>query len=135
VLRERGFATIDFYQATVEFDGGAVMTLEGSWILPPSYPSMVDSRFYCLCDKGVIEVDRFRSELSIAGETFDLATPLAGTFLGQPAGFTVEALRHFVDCCLEDRTPMVTAADGVALTKALCAIVESAQQDGRVIEI
>jgi len=136
VMKERGFNTVDFYQATLEFEGGAVMSLEGSWILPTSYPSLVDSKFYCLCDKGVIDLDRFRSELSIAGpESFDLVTPLAGNVLGQPTGFTVDALRHFVDCCLDDRQPIDTAADGVALTKALCTIVASAERDGEVMKI
>lgn len=135
VLAARGFDTSDLYQATIEFDGGAVMSLEGTWILPPSYPSLVDSRFYCLCENGVIDVDRFRSELAVAGpETFDMATPLAGSVLGRPTGFTVEALHHFVDCCLEGKDPMVTAADGLALTRAVCAIVQSCEADGAVVD-
>ncbi|MBI3945893.1 MAG: Gfo/Idh/MocA family oxidoreductase [Armatimonadetes bacterium] len=136
LLKERGFNTVDFYQATLEFDGGAVMSLEGSWILPPGYPGVVDSRFYCLCNSGVIDIDRMRSEMSVAGpERFDMSTPTTGAFLGRPAGFTMEALRHFVDCCLEGKTPLVTANDGLALTRALCAVVESCEKDGAVIEL
>jgi predicted dehydrogenase len=136
VLATRGFDNIDFFQATVEFDGGAVMTLEGNWILPPSNPSLVDSRFYCLCENGVIDVDRSRSELSVAGpETFELSTPLAGNVLGRQSGFTMDALGHFVDCCLEGKDPLVTAEDGLALTRALCAIVESCEKDGEIIKL
>jgi len=136
VLSERGFDNTDLFQATIEFDGGAIMTLEANWILPPSYPSLVDSRFYCLCDKAVIDVDRSRSELAMAGpKSFVMATPGAGNVLGQQSGFTVDALRHFVDCCLDDRDPLVTAADGVALTRALCAIVQSCEADGSVIKL
>ncbi len=65
MLAGKGFNAGDLFQATLEFDGGAVMSLEGNWILPPSYPSLVDSRFYCLCDNGVIDVDRSRSELAV----------------------------------------------------------------------
>lgn len=136
VLAARGFDNIDFFQATIEFDGGAVLNLEGNWILPPSYPSLVDSRFYCLCDSGVIDVDRSRSELAVAGpETFDMSTPLAGNVLGRQSGFTMDALGHFVDCCIEGKDPLVTAADGVALTRALCAIVQSCEADGEVVAV
>jgi len=96
----------------------------------------VDSRFYCLCEKGVVDVDRFRSELAVAGpESFDMATPLAGSVHGRPAGFTMDAFRHFVDCCVEGAEPLVTAADGVALTRALCAIVQSCEEDGAVVTL
>lgn len=136
VLKERGLNTVDFYQATLEFDGGAVMSLEGSWILPPGYPSTVDSRFYCLCSHGVIDVDRMRSEMSVAGpDRFELSATGAGMVMGRPAGFTMEALRHFVDCCLEKKTPLVTVEDGLALTRVLCAVVESCEKDGAVIEL
>lgn len=135
VLKSRGFDAPDFYQATLEFDGGAVMSLEGSWILPPSWPSLVDSRFYALCDNGVIDVDRTRSELMVSGEGFELSTPTAGATLGVQSGFTYAATQHFVSCCLSGQAPIVGAADGVALTKALCALVESARSDGQVVEI
>lgn len=136
VLARQGFDGADFFQATLEFEGGAVMSLEANWILPPSYPTLVDSRFWCLCERGVIDIDRFRSELAIAGpQAFDLAAPLAGEALGQPYGFTLEALRHFVDCCLSGREPLVGAADGLALTRILCAIVRSCENDGEVVEV
>jgi len=136
VLAGKGFDAADFYQATIEFDGGAVMSLEGSWILPPSYPSAVDSRFYALCTDGVIDVDRMRSELAVAsGEGFQMSTPTAGAALDQQSGFTYAASRHFVDCALEGKQPMVTAEDGLALTRVLCAIVRSCEADGEVVEV
>ena len=136
VLARRGIDVPDFFQATIEFDGGAVMSLEVNWILPASYPNLVDSRFYVLCDDGVIDVDRFRSELMVAGpEGFELNTPMTGSVLGVQSGFTFAASRHFVHCCLSGRKPLVNAADGVALTRALCAIVESAESDGKPIRL
>ncbi len=136
VLVAKGFEAPDFYQATIEFDGGAVVCLEGSWILPPSYPTMVDSRFYALCSKGVIDVDRLRSELLVVGsERFDMSTPTDGMVLGQQSGFTYAASCHFVDCALEGKQPLVTAEDGLALTRVLCAIVRSCEADGAVLEV
>jgi predicted dehydrogenase len=131
-----GFDAADFYQATIEFDGGAVVSLEGNWILPRSYPSMVDSRLYAVCTKGVIDIDRTRSEMMMAGaEGFDLSTPTSGAALDQQSGFTYSASCHFVDCALEGKEPMVTAEDGLALTRILCAIVRSCEADGEVVEL
>ncbi|MBI2300671.1 MAG: hypothetical protein HYU66_17320, partial [Armatimonadetes bacterium] len=126
----------DFFQATIEFDGGAVVNLECNWILPPTYPNLVDSRFFALCERGVIDVDRMRSELEAVGPAgFERNTPTAGAALGQVGGFTFAAERHFVDCCLSGAAPLVGAADGVALTRVTCAIVESCRNDGAVIEL
>ena len=136
VLDAMGYDAADFYQATVEFDGGAVLSLEGSWILPRSFPSMVDSRFYAVCTRGLIDVDRMRSELAVATpDEFQMATPTAGSALGQQTGFTYSAACHFVDCALDGREPLVTARDGLALARILCAIVRSCQEDGAVIDL
>ncbi|MFW6162037.1 MAG: Gfo/Idh/MocA family protein [Planctomycetota bacterium] len=136
VLTAEGYDAPDFYQATVEFEGGAVLSLEGSWILPRAHPAMVDSRFYALCTHGVLDVDRSRSELlTTTADAFDLSTPTTGPALDQPGGFTYRASCHFVDCALEGRPPLVTAADGLALTRILCAIVASCEQDGAVIDV
>jgi predicted dehydrogenase len=136
VLKARGMNVADFYQATLEFDGGAVLSLEGSWILPESHPGLVDSKFYIVCDNGVIDIDRMRSELAVAGPSrYDASTPGAGPLVTGWSGFTVEASRHFVDCCLNGTQPLIGAADGVAMTRTLCAIVESAQSDGRIIDL
>ena len=136
VLRSMGFDAPDFYQATLEFDGGAVMSLEGSWFMPATYPSMVDSKFFALCEKGVIDIDRLRNEFTVTGpERFDLGAPGSGPLATGRGGFTLDASRHFVDCCLSGAQPLVTAADGVALTRTLCALVQSAENDGEVVEL
>ena len=136
VLRERGYEAPDFFQATIEFRNDVVMSLEVNWILPPDYPITVDSKFFALCSNGVIDVDRARSELMIGkSDSFDLSTPADGASLDQTSGFTFAASRHFVDCALNDTNPLIGAEDGLALTKALCAIVESCENDGKVIEL
>jgi predicted dehydrogenase len=136
VLAGLGVDAPDFYQATIEFEGGAVVSLEGSWILPRTFPSLVDSRFFALCERGAIDVDRMRSEMMVAGsEAFDLSTPTAGTVLDQRSGYTYAAACHFVDCALDGRAPLVGAEEGLALTRILCAIVESCEADGEVIRL
>ena len=136
LLAARGFDAPDFYQATIEFDGGAVLSLEGSWILPRSHPSMVDSKFYALCTNGAIDVDRVRSELLVTtGDDYQASTPTTGQALDQLGGFTFRAAQHFVDCALDGREPRVTADDGLALARVLCALVRSCEADGAVVEL
>ena len=136
VLKESGYDAPDFFQATLEFGNGTVMSLEVNWILPPSYPGMVDSKFYALCSKGVIDVDRFRSELNVVKpQEVIMATPADGPSLGQVSGFTFAAARHFADSALDGTPPLADMGDGLKLAKTLCAVVDSCNNDGRVIEL
>ena len=136
VLAKQGYDAPDFYQATIEFDGGAVMSLEGGWSLPLSHPSMIDSKFYALCTQGVIDIDRVRSELLVTTvDAYQPSTPTAGPALDQRGGFTFRATRHFVDCALDGKQPMTTIDDGLALTRILCAVVQSCEADGKVVEL
>ncbi|MGQ9514656.1 MAG: hypothetical protein ACUVTL_06365 [Thermoproteota archaeon] len=41
--------------------------------------------------------------------------------------FAIGAIEHFIDCIIEDRTPLVTKEDGLAVTKIVCAMERSAQ--------
>ena len=66
-------------------------------------------------------------------DKYALPGTICGTVLGDTFGFVYHAIKHFVDCVLDGREPMVTGADGLALTKTLCAIVESAEREEPVI--
>ena len=136
ILKGKGFDAPDVFQATIEFDGGAILNLECGWILPLTFPTLVDSRFYAVCDNGVIDIDRMRSELMTAGpETFVLNTPTAGPANDQETGHVNAAAHHFVDCIVEQKPPMTGAADGLALAKVLCGVVESCRQDGKIVDL
>ncbi len=129
VLRERGLDTPDFYQATVEFESGAVGNFEACWILPESMPRIVDSKFQLICTDGYVNIDPLQpSFVKATADTYALPGTIYGTVLGDTFGFVYHALKHFVDCVLDGRKPIVTGEDGLALTKTLCAIVESAEK-------
>jgi predicted dehydrogenase len=136
VLRDMDYDAPDFFQAIIEFQNGVVMSLEVHWILPQNYPVPVDSKFYALCSRGVIDIDRVRSELmSVSSDSVAISTPIAGPTLDQQNGFVYAASRHFVDCALTGKKPLVDAEDGLALTRVLCAVVESCKNDGKVVEL
>ncbi|MGC9317258.1 MAG: Gfo/Idh/MocA family protein [Armatimonadota bacterium] len=128
VLKEMGIDTPDFYQATVEFEDGQVGNFESCWILPESMPYMVDSKFQLICTKGYVNVDptppvhQLATEEEYSHEGF-----LFGNVMGEPVGFVRNAIEHFVNSVLTDSEPMITGEDGLQITRALAAMVESAE--------
>ena len=37
----------------------------------------------------------------------------------------VESIKHFIDCVGNDKTPYATGEDGLAVTRILCALLDS----------
>ena len=54
VLREKGIDTQDFHVAIVEFEKGAVVTLENSWILPETEPNVFNLKMELLGSDGAM---------------------------------------------------------------------------------
>ena len=46
-----------------------------------------------------------------------------------------DAICHFVESVLDDTEPLITGDDGLAMTKILCAVVDSAEAGGEIIEL
>jgi predicted dehydrogenase len=135
VLRAMGIDTPDFYQATVEFENGCVGNFESCWILPESMPAIVDSKFELICTEGYAAFDPAMPVTMIGRrDKYENKSFIAGDVHGEPRGFVVDAIAHFVNCVLRDEEPMITAQDGLAVTRALVAMVASAQT-GEVIEL
>jgi predicted dehydrogenase len=51
----------------------------------------------------------------------------AAELYGKPVGFAVAAIQHFVDCVVNDKPPMVTGEDGLAVARVLAAMEQSAR--------
>ena len=52
---------------------------------------------------------------------------VAPMVLGRPTGFSVEAIRHFAECVIDGRPPLVDGFDGLAVTRLVLAMEESAR--------
>jgi predicted dehydrogenase len=129
VLKEMGLDVDDLYHATVEFENGAIATLETFWILPESVPLIGSSVFELICSKGYVVVDATAPLTTIATPgKYMHPGPFAGVLHGEPVGMVNEAVKHFVKCVIDGREPLITARDGLAVTRLVCAIVESAQR-------
>lgn len=135
VLKGMGIDTPDFYHVTLEFSKGAVVQLENGWILPNSAPNIIDLKCSIVGAKGALYVDASHHRL-LQKYTADEATYpdvlVCPDIHGRPMGLGVESIRHFADCVIYDREPMVTAKDGLEVTRTICAVLDSAAQGAPV---
>lgn len=128
VLRDLGVDTPDFHVATVEFRGGAVAVFEHAWILPRSQPVVKDLKLEILGSQGSINIDGSHNRiLELYGAQRasypDMLAPPIGEHL---TGFVLDSIAYFVDSVISGAPVLATGADGVAVTRLLCAIEEAA---------
>lgn len=125
-LTALGIDAYDAIQAIVHFANGAFVTFETCWIIPNSWPSVVDSTMTLFGTDGRMEIDQNDQGITLASDRFETGAPY-GKYdrHGTAQGFYLEGIRHFVDCLADDRDPVVTGEDGLAVTRAIAAIRES----------
>jgi len=137
VLVQRGIPTPDFFQTVLEFKNGAVATVENCWILPESAPSVFDFKFEIVGSEGTAFADGSHHRMLQRYSKDEASYPdvaVCPDIHGKPTGFGTESIRHFVDCVLNDQEPMVTAEQGLKVTKVVCAIEQSAKK-GKAVEV
>jgi len=131
VLKGRNIDTPDFYEAILEFRNGGVATIENCWILPDSLPTVVDFKCQIICSEGAIYMD-LSSHRAIQKYTKEHASYpdvlVSPMIHGKQMGFAAECIRHFVDCVVNDKEPMATGEDGLAVTRIISAIRESSKK-------
>lgn len=128
VLKSMGIDTPDYYQMILNFRGGVAVMLENGWILPESTPSIIDLKCEIVGSEGVVYIDGSHHRM-LQMYTADSAkypdTFVLPTVYGDPGGFAAASIKHFVNCIVQDKTPMVGAEEGLEVTKAIIAIEES----------
>jgi predicted dehydrogenase len=134
VLKERGIDAYDAIQAAVKFER-CFATFETSWINPLSSPTLVEFEFRLIGDRGRIYIDTTKQGAEVASDTFTYAqTGPFDTIHGKPSAFMMLPIQHFVDCVLDDREPIATGDDGLAVTKIISA-VETSIKTGRPVPV
>ena len=126
ILANRGIDCYDAVQAQVEFEK-TIATFESSWILPPSWPNVIEFKIDILGSEGKIGITGDREGIEVAAEKYH--TP----FVLDPIT-EEEPIRYFLDCVLKDKSPGASGEDGLAVTKIIEAVVISLQQ-GTVAEV
>jgi predicted dehydrogenase len=130
VLKALGVHTPDFFETILEFRGGTVAVVENCWILPNSVPTSIDFKMQIVGSKGTLQIDPSHNR-AIEKYADKLTYPdvlIMPTVFGQLKGFAVESIKHFVDCVIQDKAPMVTGEDGLSVTKIIRAAIESAEK-------
>lgn len=129
VLKERGIDTPDFYQTTLEWKSGLVVQLENGWILPESGPSIFDLKCDFIGSEGAIFIDASHHR-AVQKHTAKATYPdvfVTPSVYGHPTGFGVESIRHFANSIISNQKPFVDGLDGLAVTRLILKMEESAR--------
>ncbi|MGC8843709.1 MAG: Gfo/Idh/MocA family protein [bacterium] len=134
ILTSYGIDTYDCIQAIVSFEEGFA-TLESSWILPDSAPSIVDFKFQIIGEKGKIEIDGSNQGIEIAEEKFRY--PFVNDkreLYGERWGFVYIPIWYFLNCVAKGEKPRITPEEGVLVTKVI-ETIESSLKEGKEVEV
>ncbi|HRY24165.1 MAG: Gfo/Idh/MocA family oxidoreductase [Geminicoccaceae bacterium] len=124
VLKGMGIDAYDAIQALFQFERSFV-TFETAWIIPDSYPTVVDNKFTLHGSKGRIELDSTPG-IAISSDRYKYPfSSHAITRYGKPFAHFYESIRHFADCVLEDKEPAATGHDGLMATAMIQATLRS----------
>ncbi len=139
VLREKGIDAPDFHVAIVEFERGAVVTLENSWILPETEPNVFNLKMELLGSDGAMYINTsdHRTVEKYTRDEVSLPDTLGFTLDADSArlsGFVLEAIARFVDAVLDDAPVLATGEEAALVTTVLCAIEQSART-GQPVEL
>jgi predicted dehydrogenase len=128
ILKGMGVDAPDLHVATMEYAKGAVAVFEHAWILPRTLNTVKDLKLEILGAKGAIYIDGSHNRI------MELYTPEKGTFPDQLVppvgehltGFVLDAVAYFVDAVVAGRPVLATPREGLANTRIIHAILESA---------
>jgi len=146
-----GIDTFDSVQAQVEFQNGAVVTFDTSWILPEKFEAIVNQGIRLVGTEGIMEVDSqdrgARSCFSTTGmQTHNLGFLREGSDKrGNTmwSGYGIESIADFACnvAFLKDggkldqlRGVFATGADGLEVTKIACA-AETSLRSGQPVAL
>jgi predicted dehydrogenase len=126
---EYGVDTPDFYLTTLEWKSGLVAQIENAWILPESGPAVVDVQCQFIGSRGAFYANgsRHGAAQKHTGRILYPDVMTTPTIFGQPVGFGAESIRHFAQCVLTGQTPLVDGMDGLAVTRLIVKMEESAR--------
>ncbi|MFN4227007.1 MAG: Gfo/Idh/MocA family protein [Candidatus Ratteibacteria bacterium] len=132
VLSSYGVDTYDSVTAVLDF-GKFYATLETSWIIPESWPALVDFYFKLEGSKGRLVCDFNESINKISS---DIKNQTLFPFLpgytpvdNKPFGFASLPIQHFIDCIYENKQPIIKPEDGLINVKIIEKMIESIEKE------
>lgn len=135
VLAARGVDCYDAMHIHLSFAEGFA-TVETSWIVPSSWPSVCDFAFSLQTTEGRCDVALSHQGL-VMSDAKEYATPflIGKTPVGPESfGFMPLPIRDFVRAVLEGRPAPVPVSDGAKITK-LIAAAEASAESGQAVDV
>ncbi len=124
-LKEKGVDAYDAIQAIVKFDE-AFATFETAWILPESWPSVIDFVANIVGTEGKIDLDVGNTGINISGEKFSYPSYIGQQNAhGRRVGFFRLPIMHFVDRVLDGQEMVIKPEDGFIATAVIEAMEKS----------
>jgi predicted dehydrogenase len=152
-LASMNIETYDSLQAKFEYSSGASITVDSSWILPNSFPSLVNQQIRLVGSEGIQEVDSqdrgiaacYESEpsgfvLNPFAKILD-EKPFAGII---PSGYTIESMLFFLKLVrmikegktgIKDLEGYYPSGKEALVSTIICAAVHDSARLGKITEI
>ncbi|HIE03515.1 MAG TPA: Gfo/Idh/MocA family oxidoreductase [Candidatus Latescibacteria bacterium] len=125
----------DSVLALLEYEGGAVASLEVSWVLPEASPGSLDAHFHAVGERGAIYLEGGSRDLTLTTDRTERPdTVYAPEVQGETVGVLKQELSRFLRCISEEVDPPVTGEDGRRAVEVACAICTS-YSEGREVEL
>jgi predicted dehydrogenase len=136
VLKERfGVDTPDYYFSLLEFDNGATIFMQNSWVLQDGEPVIFDYSVELYGTNASVRASGAQNQSVIMASPQKISYPdvfIAPEIFGRFVGGAVHSIEHFVDCVADGKRPAVTGEDGLRATQVLEAIEKSVAKRGPV---
>ncbi|HUS57954.1 MAG TPA: Gfo/Idh/MocA family oxidoreductase [Planctomycetota bacterium] len=134
LLKSRGLDVPDAVLALLEFDGCSI-TVESSWVLPQSWPAMIEFEGKIVCENGRGSFRAHDHGLSVHSAGGDRLPFVYGDYdaFGERTGFFRLPVLHFIDSIAHGVLPAIYGRDGLMVTMIVEAIMTSAAQKRRVL--
>ena len=130
VLRARGIDTADFYQSILNLTNGGTAVVENCWIVATNAPNVFEFKAEFVGTRGSAYVNashhRVVEKYTEHGAELPDVLGVIDVY-GEPKGFCIAAIEHFIDCVVRDTAPMVTGEDGLAAARVVQAMEASAR--------
>lgn len=132
-LESRGIPTWDTIHALFELDGGAVVNLQTSWVLPDSRPSIVDFRLDIVGTKGELSIDHGDQGLHLAdADKYSSLNSLPEEIDGVEQSMASWMVRSWAAGLIGRRPVRPDAQHGALITRAVEAAHQSAESGERI---
>ena len=129
--------TYDNLYGVVQFENGAIAILESGWVLPETFPMIIDFKFQIIGTKGCIHIDTHDQMLHMAtGRGYHHLPTMDLEINRRAKGQLAFNFEDFIDTLeAKNREPSSTVEDGLANTRILEAIHKAADLGGSFIQL